>query len=118
MRGGLVDIDLETTGLDPSSAEIIEIGAVKFQDDQILETYSTLVDPGSMIPAKITAITGITQDNILGAPKLREVLPKLKQFVGESPVAGINIEFYLKFLHKPSVLKENRSIDTSKLASV
>src|SRR5258708_6766897 len=118
MRGVLVAIDLETTGLDPSSAEIIEIGAVKFQDDNILETYSTLVDPGSMIPAKITAITGITQDNILGAPKLREVLPKLKEFVGEAPLVGHNIEFDLKFLQKAGALKESRSIDTYELASV
>src|SRR5260221_2222618 len=118
MRGVLVAIDLETTGLDPASAQIIEIGAVKFQGHEIIETYSTLVDPESQIPAKITSITGITQENIAGAPKLRDVLPRLKQFVGSAPVVGHNIDFDLHFLHKAGVLEANPAIDTYELASV
>ena len=118
MRGVLVAIDLETTGLDPANAQIIEIGAVKFQGHEIIETYSTLVDPESQIPAKITSITGITQENIAGAPKLRDVLPRLKQFVGSAPVVGHNIDFDLHFLHKAGVLEANPAIDTYELASV
>src|ERR1700687_2403912 len=117
MRGVLVAIDLETTGLDPSTAQIIEIGTVKFQDNQVLETYSTLVDPEGQIPAKVTAITGITQDLILGAPKLRDVLPRIKQFVGDAPLVGHNIEFDLRFLQKAGVFENNPSVDTYELAS-
>ncbi len=118
MRGAMVSIDLETTGLDVSNAHIIEVGAVKFRDHEIIDTYTTLVDPQSPIPAKITAITGIHQENMLGAPKLNEVLPRLKQFVGSSPVVGHNVEFDLGFLQEQGILTENVSIDTYELASV
>ncbi|MCC7449098.1 MAG: 3'-5' exoribonuclease [Anaerolineae bacterium] len=118
MRGVLVAIDLETTGLDVSSAQIIEIGAVKFSDHQIIETYTTLVDPESPIPAKITAITGIHQEKLVGAPKIADVLPRLRAFVGDAPVVGHNIDFDLGFLRKRGILTDNIAIDTYELASV
>ncbi len=118
MRGVMVSIDLETTGLDSSSAHIIEVGAVKFSDHEIIEKYTTLVDPESPIPAKISAITGIHQDDMRGAPKLRDVLPKLKQFVGDAPVIGHNVEFDLRFLQREGILENNISVDTYELASV
>jgi ATP-dependent DNA helicase DinG len=118
MRGVMVALDLETTGLDYSSARIIEVGAVKFTADEIVETYSTLVDPEGQIPAKITAITGIDSDKVRNAPKLRDVLPKLKQFVGDAPIIGHNVEFDLHFVQREGILKDNRSVDTYELASV
>src|SRR5215467_7278473 len=118
MRDIIVAIDLETTGLDASTSKIIEIGAVKFRDHDILETYSTLVDPESAIPAKVTAITNIRQDDLVGAPRLAEVLPTLTRFVGDSPVLGHNIEFDLRFLQRAGVLKGNTAIDTYELAAV
>src|SRR5260221_9467017 len=104
MRGVLVAIDLETTGLDASTAQIIEIGAVKFRDGEIIGNYSTLVDPESPIPPKITSITGIRPEDILGKPKLRDVLPQLKEFVGDAILVGHNIEFDLSFLQKAGIL--------------
>ncbi len=118
MRGVIVSIDLETTGLDVSNAHIIEVGAAKFHNHEIIDTYSTLVDPESPIPAKITAITGIHQENMLGAPKLGEVIPRLKQFVGSAPVLGHNVDFDLSFLQKQGVLSDNVSIDTYEMAAV
>ncbi|MEP7289075.1 MAG: exonuclease domain-containing protein [Chloroflexota bacterium] len=118
MRGVLVAIDLETTGLDMSSAEIIEIGAVKFRDNEIIDTYSTLVDAESPIPAKVTAITGIHQENLVGAPKLRDVLSKVSDFVGDATIVGQNIEFDLHFLQKAGILTSHASVDTYELASV
>jgi ATP-dependent DNA helicase DinG len=118
MRGVIVSIDLETTGLDAANAKIIEVGAVKFHDHEIIDTYSTLVDPESPIPAKITAITGIQTENMRGAPKLNEVIPRLKQFVGSAPVLGHNVDFDLAFLQKQGVLSDNLSIDTYEMASV
>src|SRR5262245_62311704 len=103
MRDIIVAIDLETTGLDASSSKIIEIGAVKFREHEILETYSTLIDPESTIPAKVTAITNIRQDDLIGAPRITEVLPTLVNFVGDAPVLGHNIEFDLRFLQRAGV---------------
>jgi DNA polymerase III epsilon subunit-like protein len=57
-----VALDLETTGLDPDHDAIIEIGAVKFRGDEVLEAWSTLVRPERPIPYRITRLTGIRQD--------------------------------------------------------
>ncbi len=118
MRGVLVAIDLETTGLDSSNDQIIEIGAVKFQDQQILDTYTTLIDPGNPIPAKVTALTGIRQEDVAGAPTIQRVLPALSEFVGASPLIGHNIEFDLRFLNQQGVFQDNPGLDTYELASV
>ncbi|MCC7209786.1 MAG: 3'-5' exoribonuclease [Anaerolineae bacterium] len=117
MRGPLISLDLETTGLDPADAQIMEIGAVRFKDGEILETYSTLVDPGVPIPQRVTDITGITKEDLLGAPRLADVLPALVEFVGDSPIVGHNVDFDLRFLYKQNVLTDNLSIDTYELAS-
>lgn len=118
MRDVIVAIDLETTGLDVAEAQIIEIGAVKFREHEILETYNTLVDPGSPVPAKVTAITHIRQKDIVGAPKIADVLPTLTAFIGDALLLGHNIDFDLRFFHKQGVLTNNSGIDTYELASV
>ncbi|MCE7945850.1 MAG: hypothetical protein DYG88_00310 [Chloroflexi bacterium CFX4] len=118
MRGILVALDLETTGLDPADAQIIEIGAAKFRDGEMIETYSTLVNPSVTIPARVTDITGIRNEDMIGAPKIAQVLPALTAFVADAVLVGHNVEFDLRFLHKQKVLTENQAVDTYELASV
>ena len=55
----IVSLDLETTGLDPQRDAILEIGAIKFRDDEVLDQFSTLINPARSIPPKITEITGL-----------------------------------------------------------
>lgn len=118
MRGFLVAIDLETTGLDAAEAHIIEIGAAKFRDNEIVETFTTLVDPGVSIPPKVTDITGLRNEDMVGAPKIRDVLPRLVELTGDALIVGHNVEFDLRFLHRQNVLQTNPAIDTYELASV
>ncbi|MFN7210797.1 MAG: PolC-type DNA polymerase III, partial [Aggregatilineales bacterium] len=118
MRGVLVALDLETTGLDPTDSHIIEIGAAKFHDGTLLETYSTLVNPAVTIPARVTDITGIRNEDMIGAPKLAQVLPTLAAFVGDSTLIGHNIDFDLRFLHKQKLFTAHKAADTYELASV
>lgn len=118
MRGVLVALDLETTGLDPADSHIIEIGAAKFTDGTLLETYSTLVNPSVTIPARVTDITGIRNEDMIGAPKLAQVLPALQAFVGDSILIGHNIDFDLRFLHKQKLFTAHPAADTYELASV
>jgi ATP-dependent DNA helicase DinG len=118
MRGEIVALDLETTGLDPERDAIIEIGAVKFDGDQIIDTFETFVNPGRPIPANITALTGIEQRDVESAPALGGVLPRLVQFVGNRPVLGHNVDFDLGFLRHRNVLRRNLPLDTYELASV
>ena len=82
----LVSLDLETTGLDPQRDAIIEIGAVKFRGDEVLDTFSTLINPGRAIPPKITDLTGIADRDVATAPRLFDVLPRLS-----SPTMSVSI---------------------------
>jgi DNA polymerase-3 subunit epsilon/ATP-dependent DNA helicase DinG len=113
-----VALDLETTGLDAERDAIIEVGAVKFRDDEIIDTFSTFVKPGRPIPSQITELTGIHDEDMVGAPGLHDMLPRLGRFVGRHPVVGHSIQFDLGFLRRHSQLLENEQIDTFELASV
>jgi ATP-dependent DNA helicase DinG len=114
----MVALDLETTGLDASSDAIIEIGAVRFSGHRKEGEYSTLVNPRRPIPAFITQLTGITNDMVMRAPTLAEVMPQLEQFVGRDPVLGHNVQFDLGFVQKQGILEFNQAVDTFDIASV
>ena len=59
MINTFVALDIETTGLNPAEDKIIEIGMAKISDGEIVDSYSTLVNPGIKISERITMITGI-----------------------------------------------------------
>jgi ATP-dependent DNA helicase DinG len=118
MRGILVAIDTETTGLNASDDHMIEIGAAKFLDGEMIATYTVLIDPGISIPPRVTEITHITDKMVQGAPKVADVLPDLVRFVGDAPLVGHNIDFDLRFIRKQKVLQENQAIDTYEMAAV
>ena len=113
-----VALDLETTGLDADRDAIIEVGAVKFRDDDVLETFSTFVNPGRRIPLAITDLTGIRDDDVANAPSVHDVIPRLVRFVGEWPIVGHSIPFDMAFLRRQSQLFDNELLDTFELASV
>jgi DNA polymerase-3 subunit epsilon/ATP-dependent DNA helicase DinG len=114
----LVSLDLETTGLDPYRDAIIEIGAVKFRGDEILDTFLTYINPGRPIPPKITDLTGIADRDVANAPRLFDVLPRLTSFVRDLPVIAHNVSFDLGFLQRQRVLLDNLGLDTFELASM
>jgi len=118
MRGELVALDLETTGLDVEKDSIIEIGAVRIREGEVIEEYSTLVNPGFVIPAETTHITGIHQDDLRHAPLLTAVLPQVTEFVGNAPVIAHNVSFDIGFMRRFGTLKSNLPVDTYELASI
>jgi ATP-dependent DNA helicase DinG len=113
-----VALDLETTGVDAEQDAIIEIGAAKFRQDELLDEFCTFVDPGRHIPRDITVLTGITDQDVRGAPHLHQVLPDLAHFIGEQPVVGHSVEFDLRFLQQHSQQFDNQYLDTFELAGV
>lgn len=113
-----IALDLETTGVDPHRDAIIEVGAVKFRGEQVLEEFSGLVNPGRPLPAEIVALTGITDEELAGAPPLQAVLRGLDRFVGDRTVVGHSVDFDLGFLQRWSALAPNRRLDTFKLATI
>jgi len=112
-----VALDLETTGLDPERDAIIEIGAVKFCDN-ILDTYSTFVNPGRPIPPPITELTGIADGDVRSAPGLYDVLPELLEFLSDHPIVGHSVDFDLACLAPHTDALDNASYDTFELASI
>src|SRR5690242_16796856 len=118
MRGELVALDLETTGLDIQQDFIIEIGAVKIRDGIVIGEYGTLVDPGLVIPAETTRITGIHPEDLRGAPSLKNVLPQLGAFVGDAPVIAHGAAFDVGFMRRFNLLQSNPVLDTLDIASI
>jgi DNA polymerase III epsilon subunit family exonuclease len=92
----VVVIDVETTGRDPKVADLIEIGAVRVRDGQVVDRFSTFVNPGRTIFG--AQMHGITDAEVAGAPVAREAAEKLLAFVAGAPVVGHNIGFDLGFL--------------------
>jgi len=118
MRDAIVALDLETTGLNRDEDAIIEIGAALFENGEARETFSTLVNPGRPIPERVSAITGIQTDDLIGAPGIHAVLPALHAFIGDRPVLGHKVDFDLGFLARYGIATENLALDTYELASV
>lgn len=113
-----VAIDLETTGLNPDSDAIIEVAAVTFQGGEILDEWSTLVNPQSSIPEFITDLTGITQRMVEDAPAILSIRPKLKRLISDHAIVGHNVGFDLGFLNSHNLALRNHRIDTVTLASI
>lgn len=97
-----VVFDLETTGLSAWGDEIIEIGAIRVLGDEIdtQNTFHSLVNPKRMIPPEATAISGITNEMVQGAPSIDEVFPKFLEFVGEAYWVAHNARFDMSFVMK------------------
>jgi len=91
-------VDLETTGLEPDKDQIIEIGAIKFVDGVETESFEQLIDPGRPIPEFITRLTGISDADVKGKPKIDDVFPKLDTFLGGLAFVGQQVNFDASFL--------------------
>lgn len=114
----LVAFDLETTGLNAKQDAIIEIGAIRFNENRVEDEFSMLVNPGRRIPGFITQLTGISDEMVRGAPNIHDVIAEFKTFAGDAPVIGHNVRFDLGFVQRYDVLKYNDVIDTYELAAV
>ena len=119
---GFVAIDLETTGLDPRRDDIVEIAAVPFVDARPQHVYVTRVNPGRSIPPDSSRIHGITDDMVVGAPRIGEALATLEEFCRGRVLVGHGIGFDLAVLsrirrshHLPPVT--NAALDIMRLAA-
>jgi len=118
-------IDLETSGGSPrSGAGITEIGVVKVRGGVVLGTFQSFVDPGHSLPAFITQLTGITDEMLISAPFIDEILPTLFQFLGppeETVLVAHNSPFDMSFLKAAASAHEVSwpnylTVDTARLA--
>ncbi len=113
-----VAIDVETTGLEAGTDEIIEIAAVKFSGDQVLETFQQLVKPRHSLPLKITRLTNITDEMLADAPRFSDVAPDLVRFVKSYPLVGHSVGFDLKMLQAQGMRFAQPAYDTFDMATL
>jgi len=90
-------VDIETSAGNAKSGQIIEIGAVKYKNGQVIEKYDSLVNTGN-IPYKIQELTGITPAMTHDAPNLRTVLEEFKIFLEDDVFVAHAIAFDYKFI--------------------
>ncbi|MEG1847900.1 MAG: 3'-5' exonuclease [Lachnospiraceae bacterium] len=120
MKDTDVSLDLETTGLNPKTDKIIEVGAVKVVQGCITDTYATFVNPGRPLDETIIALTGITQEQVEGAKEPTQMIPELLDFIGSNPLLGHSILFDYSFVKRAAVNQsrgfETTGIDTLRIA--
>ena len=106
-----IALDLETTGLSPEKDRIIEIGAVKYVNGEPQQEFATLVKTYQLLPERITALTGITEEMLADGMEERDAVLAFLEFAGETPVLlGHNIGFDYSFV-KMAALRYGRSFE-------
>ena len=112
-------IDVETTGLDFEYDEIIEVAAVFVKDGGIVNQYSSLIKPSFPISSFIEDLTGIRNEDLLDAPSIGQIIPKLSAFIGSCVLVGHNVHFDINFLYdafeKAGLSLSNDFVDTMRI---
>lgn len=112
----MIVFDIETTGLSVQNCKITEIGAVKVQNGQVLDTFNTFVNPGMHIPENITELTGITDEMVADAPSVDEALRAFFAFTEDRLLIAHNAGFDTSFIRRAAeecgLPFENSYLDT------
>ncbi|MDR5658225.1 PolC-type DNA polymerase III [Serpentinicella sp. ANB-PHB4] len=117
-----VVFDIETTGLSNKYHSITEIGAIKVKNGEIIDKFSSFVNPQMVIPDEIIKLTGITNEMVQDSPTIEEILPQFIKFCGNSCLVAHNSDFDLGFIQesckKLNYTIKNSVLDTLKLSRV
>lgn len=112
--------DLETTGFSFRTEKITEIGIMKYRNGEVIDEFSTFVNPQKPIPMRVQEVTNITDDMVKDAPTIEEVLPKVMEFFGDSVLVAHNADFDTGFIRynceKQGLTFTNTYLDTLQLA--
>lgn len=116
-----VCFDLETTGLSIRYDRITEFGAVKIVNGFVTERIDLLVNPDMLISKEIVEKTNITNEMVQNRPKIKELLPEILNFIGDSILVSHNIEFDYGMLNEAMINNgfgelKNPAIDTLALS--
>ncbi len=117
-----VAFDIETTGFGPVNDQIIEIGAVKIKNGEIIDNFSQFINPRIPIPMEIEKLTSINDAMVADAPLIDEVLPKFLEFCRDSVLVAHNASFDVGFISKKAqmlgISTDFTVIDTVSMARV
>ena len=119
-----VVFDLETTGTSCNKDRVVEISAIKVEGGNIVDEFSTLVNPECPIPFYASQVNGITDDMVEDAPLFKEALADFLEFSGDMVLVGHNIHtFDLKFIYRDceeyfGKVPGNDYVDTLKMSRI
>lgn len=117
-----VVFDLETTGTSPNRDEVVEISAIKVRAGQVVEEFTTLVNPKRPIPYGASVVNHITDEMVMDAPYFSQVLMDFFEFIGDMVLVGHNIHtFDMNFIYRDAEkfygkIPDNDYIDTLRMA--
>lgn len=90
-------VDIEANGSKPNTSQIIEIGAIMYEDGEVVDKFESYVKADE-IPENIVRLTGITLEDVKDAPSLKSVLEKFRLFLGDAVFMAHNVNFDYKFI--------------------
>ena len=96
----LVFVDVETNGLDSSRGRVIEVAAIRVEGGKVVQTFRSLIDPEVDVPYYITNLTGITADDLSGAPTFDVVADELRGVLDGAIFVAHNVRFDYSFLQQ------------------
>lgn len=94
-----VAIDIETSGLDESQHEIIELSALKIENGEITDRFSSLCKPSKSLIKEVELLTGITNDELNDKPSIIDLLPHFLDFIGCDVIVAYNAQVDFKFIN-------------------
>jgi DNA polymerase III subunit epsilon len=94
----LVCVDVETDGVDYRRGHVIEIAAIRIEHGEIVDEFSTLIDPGVTIPYFITNLTGITTHDVQGKPSFDDIAERLLEIMEGAIFVAHNVRFDYSFI--------------------
>jgi DNA polymerase-3 subunit epsilon len=100
MEGSYVFVDIETNGGNGPRGRIIEVAALKVVDGDIVDSYTSYINPASTIPHWITSLTGITSSDLVDAPYFEDIAAQLYEFMDGSVFVAHNVMFDYSFLKR------------------
>lgn len=113
-----VFLDIETTGMSPrTGGRILEVGALRMEDHQIVSTMNTLIYPETDVPYFITNITGITDEHVSSAPLFEAVVDELDLITKDAIFVAHNVNFDYSFIQE-EYRKLGRRFSRSRLCTV
>ena len=94
----VVFVDIETTGGSYRNSRVLEVAAIRVEGDVITQEFSTIIDPQSYIPSSITALTGITSQDVVGKPVFADIAYQLAEVMNDAVFIAHNVRFDYSFL--------------------
>ena len=113
-----IALDVEATEMHPERGEIIEVGAIRFTDERIIDRWTATVRPRGPVPFGITALTGITEAEVRRARPFAVIAPELAAFARRDPIVGQSVWLDLEMLRAAGLKLPNPVYDTFELATL